>query len=196
MEEITSVLISWGIIGLIAAAFTEAFFSPILPDLILIPLALAVPEMAIYYGAVATVVSVIGGIVGYWIGHRVGPPAARRMIPEKHLETIQRYAKDNAVWAIVVVAMSPIPYKFMCITAGALRVNRTVFIGASLVGRAKRFMLEGVLIYYFGPQALAMLDRVSGDFLLISGAVLGILVLVLGVIWYKRRSALAERACD
>jgi hypothetical protein len=41
-----------------------------------------------------------------------------------------------------------------------------------------------------------MLDRVSGDFLLISGAVLGILVLVLGVVWYKRRSALAERACD
>ena len=64
MDQIIQLLESWGLIGLIVASFAESIFSPILPDFLLIPMALANPKNAIFYGLVATVTSVVGGILG------------------------------------------------------------------------------------------------------------------------------------
>lgn len=48
MENITALLLERGLGGLIVAAFTESFCSPVLPDVVLLPLALANPHLAIY----------------------------------------------------------------------------------------------------------------------------------------------------
>ena len=44
MDEWIAALQEWGVWGLVLASFTEAFCSPVLPDVVLIPLALAQPE--------------------------------------------------------------------------------------------------------------------------------------------------------
>ena len=54
--------------ALAAVAFAESSFFPIPPDVILIPMSLATPRRAWRYAAIATVASVLGGIVGYGIG--------------------------------------------------------------------------------------------------------------------------------
>lgn len=64
MDEWIVALQEWGVWGLVLASFTEAFCSPILPDVVLIPLALAQPEEALFYGFVATAASVSGGFAG------------------------------------------------------------------------------------------------------------------------------------
>ena len=69
MAELTATLLEWGLYGLIVAAFTESFISPILPDIILLPLMLAKPQDAIFLGVVTTLVSVAGGFIGYGIGY-------------------------------------------------------------------------------------------------------------------------------
>ena len=51
MDQIIQLLESWGLIGLIVASFAESIFSPILPDFLLIPMALANPKNAIFYGS-------------------------------------------------------------------------------------------------------------------------------------------------
>lgn len=156
MENITALLLEWGLSGLIVAAFTESFCSPILPDVVLLPLALANPHLAIYYGFAATAASVLGGFVGYWIGRRWGMPIVHKMIPGKYAGKVREFADgDNVSWTIFLAALSPIPYKCVSITAGALRVKLSVFIAASVVGRAKRFFLEAVAVYYFGEAAMA-----------------------------------------
>ena len=78
METIIETLLEWGLTGLLIAAFTESFISPVLPDLLLIPLALANPQNAIFYGLAATLISILGGLVGYAIGLKIGMPAARK----------------------------------------------------------------------------------------------------------------------
>lgn len=185
MEELTNVLLEWGLLGLIIASFTESFISPILPDLILIPLALAQHEKAIVYGLIATTASVAGGGIGYWIGQKVGVKAARRMIPDKYIHSVQHHVTNNAVWAIFLAALSPIPYKFVCITAGALRIQWPLFMAVSFLGRAKRFLLEGILIFYFGPAAIDLFNQYSEKMMILS--VLAIIA-VIGIIYLVKRS--------
>lgn len=189
MEALTAWLLSWGLAGLIAASFTESFCSPILPDLILIPLALANPEQAILYGMVATLASVLGGIIGYWLGSKLGASAAKRMIPEKYAALVQKYAQENAAWAIFLAALSPIPYKFVSITAGALQINWKLFISISFIGRAKRFLIEGLLIYYFGPAAMKTIAKFSGEGVIVSIIVVAICALVIFTVKKYRKKA-------
>src|SRR6187402_1495754 len=54
--------------ALAAVSFAESSFFPIPPDVILVPMALAQPHKARLYALVCTVASVLGGILGYFIG--------------------------------------------------------------------------------------------------------------------------------
>lgn len=63
-----------GALGLFILAFAEASFFPIPPDIILLPLALISPKRALYYAAITSIASVLGGIFGYLIGTRAGRP--------------------------------------------------------------------------------------------------------------------------
>lgn len=174
-EQLALFFQNYGYLGLFIVSFTESFISPILPDLLLIPMALAAPEKAIYYGLVATAASVIGGILGYYIGHRFGLPVVKRFVPEKHTETIRNWVNTYGGWAIVAAALAPIPYKFVSICAGMFRVNTTIFILASIVGRGKRFLIEGILIYYYGPLAVELMTKYSDEAIIVTGVVLVIL---------------------
>ena len=178
MEALVVILLEWGLTGLLIAAFTESFISPVLPDLLLIPLALANPHNAIYYGLAATFASIVGGLIGYLIGLKIGLPAARKFIPNKYIDKIHDTVQDNAVLAIFLAALSPIPYKFISITAGALKINMPMFLIISFLGRGKRFFLEGILIYYFGAQAVEMFTQHKDDMLIISLIVIAAVALV------------------
>ncbi|WP_425058150.1 hypothetical protein SCACP_27980 [Sporomusa carbonis] len=161
MDFIIQFFHSYGTLGLFVISFIESIFSPILPDVLLVPMALSAPEKAIYYGAIATVASVLGGFLGYAIGNKFGLPALNRYVPPQHLASINKLVQKYGGWAIFVGALAPIPYKFITITAGALRIRMPIFIAASIFGRAKRFLLEGILIFYYGPRAIDALQGSS-----------------------------------
>jgi len=185
MESLVELLLEWGLLGLVIAAFTESFCSPILPDVVLLPLALANPNMAIYYGSIATIVSVLGGFIGYAIGHKWGMPVVHKVMSDKYAHKIQEFADSkNVSWTIFLAAMSPIPYKFVSISAGAFNVKWPVFIIASVLGRAKRFFLEAVIIYYFGEPAVRYFQNNTKEVMAIS--IILVLVLGLSVYLYKR----------
>ena len=54
--------------ALAAIAFAESSFFPIPPDVLLAPMALADPRRAWRFALIATVASVLGGMLGYAIG--------------------------------------------------------------------------------------------------------------------------------
>ena len=54
--------------ALAAVAFAESSFFPVPPDILLAPMALADPRRAWRFALIATVASVIGGMLGYAIG--------------------------------------------------------------------------------------------------------------------------------
>lgn len=188
MEQVLAWVESYGVAGLFVIAFVESFFSPILPDVMLIPMALADPDQAIYYSAVVTVGAVLGGYVGYAIGFWLGIPILKRFVPPKYVNQIRSWLDRYGGWAIWLAAMAPIPYKFVSITAGVFKINLWVFSIASLLGRAKRFMIEGVLIYFYGEEAVSLIVRFTEDFVY---AFIAVVVLAIGFCGWrlvKRRS--------
>ncbi|MPM83541.1 hypothetical protein SDC9_130605 [bioreactor metagenome] len=183
MEQIVDMLGHYGLIGLIIISFTESFISPILPDILLIPMALAEPDKAIYYSTIATGASILGGIIGYLAGRRFGLPIIQKFIPQRHVDRIQHWVTNYGVWAIILASLAPIPFKFVSISAGVFKLNMTLFIVAATLGRAKRFLLEGVLIYYYGPQALQLMKEFSDTTLIAAGI---IAVIIWGMVKLKR----------
>ncbi len=113
-------------------------------------LGVARPEMAIWYGVVTSVGSVLGGGLGYAIGLYGGRPLLYRFFNESKINAVERlYDRFNA-WATGIAGLTPIPYKVFTIAGGALKINFKIFMLASLASRCLRFMTEGVLLYFFG----------------------------------------------
>lgn len=176
MEQLVAFFQNFGVMGLFIISFIESIFSPILPDLLLIPMALSAPEKAIYYSLIATIGSVLGGIVGYFIGKKYGVIAVQKYVPNKYVEKISGWLDQYGGWAIFLAALAPIPYKFISISSGVFRINMVVFLVASFFGRGKRFLLEGILIFYYGPQAIELIKTYSNTFMI--GVTIFIILLV------------------
>jgi len=139
-------------------AFAESSFFPIPPDVLMIPLALANPAAALLYALVTTVGSVTGGMFGFWIGARGGRPVLKRFISQKKIDAAKKLYKRYDVWAVGIAAFTPIPYKVFTISAGVFELRFKRFVLASILGRAGRFFLVGILISIFGPIIKSFLD--------------------------------------
>ena len=144
---------------LAGVSIAESIFLPIPPDIFLIPLSLLNPRLAIFYAAVTTLSSILGGLVGYYIGNRGGKAFVYKFVSEEKLERVRYFYNKYDVWAILIAAFSPLPYKIFTISAGLFDLNLRRFILASLIGRASRFFLIGSLIYIFGPSIKLYLSK-------------------------------------
>jgi membrane protein YqaA with SNARE-associated domain len=131
-------------------AFAESSFFPIPPDVLLVTLGVANPEMAIWYGFVCSAGSVVGGMLGYGIGLFGGRPLLYKLFAEKKIHAVEKlYDRYNA-WATGIAGLTPIPYKVFTIAGGAFKINFKVFVLASIVSRTLRFMAEGILLFFYG----------------------------------------------
>lgn len=168
-------------VWLFVIAFAESSFFPIPPDVLLITLGVATPERAIWYAAVCSVASVLGGAFGYGIGLFGGRPVLKRLFRPEKIATVERlYDRYNA-WATGIAGLTPIPYKVFTISGGAFKINFGVFMLASLVSRSLRFMTEGVLLFFFGEP---IRDFLYGQFNWLS---IAFVVLLIGGFWLVHR---------
>ena len=162
-SSVTS-LVDWldslGLIGLGILTFTEAIIQPIPPETILIPMAI---NETSYLGAflislVATLTSVGGAIVGYWIGGRAGRPIIERFASERNVRRLDTLTTQYGVVGIFIAAISPIPYKVFGWIAGAGNMDLRIFIIAGLIGRGIRFSTFSFGILMFGEEIQDVLN--------------------------------------
>jgi membrane protein YqaA with SNARE-associated domain len=144
-------------------SFIESSFFPIPPDIMLIPMVLSRREKAWWYATIATVASVLGGLLGYAIGYyfydAVGLPILRFYGREHALDTFIEFVHTYGVPAVIIKGMTPIPFKVVTIAAGVAKMDLGAFIGASIVARAMRFYLVAALLYFFGDPIRAFIER-------------------------------------
>lgn len=148
---------------LMMVAFTESIFFPIPQDLLLIPMGLSRPHKVFRLATLCLVASVLGGVVGYFIGlffmELIGMAIINFYgLSEKYLIIQQWYDKYDA-WAVAVAGISPVPYKVCTLTAGAFRINFAVFVIASVLSRGLRFYLIAAFIYWQGERARVFLEK-------------------------------------
>jgi len=167
MEQITAFFkscvayfMSMGDIGLFTLAFMESSFFPIPPDVILIPMCIAKPELALWFAMIATCGSAIGGVFGYLIGRFFGRPALNFFFKKQQdkIQEVERLYNKYGVWAVGVAAFTPIPYKIFTIASGVFRMNVLGFTLISIIGRGMRFFIVATLLMFFGEKIKANIE--------------------------------------
>jgi Predicted membrane protein len=151
---------SW---ALFLLAFAESTFFPVPPDILLIALAVSIPSRAFRYALICSVGSVLGGVIGYIIGYRFMEVIGFGILnfyglAEKYQKVAELYNRYN-VWVVGIAGFTPIPYKVFTISAGAFKINFPLFLLASVVSRSARFFLVAGLIYIFGKEIRAFIER-------------------------------------
>lgn len=150
--------------ALFGLSFIESSFFPIPPDPLLMAMGAAKPERALRYSAITTAASVLGALLGYAIGALLMESVGNWLLDlydsDRHVwHKIEAWYDEYGVLALLVAAISPIPYKVFTIASGALAFALLPFVVFSLLGRGFRFGLEGVLLRRYGAPIAAWVDK-------------------------------------
>ncbi|CAA6817531.1 MAG: FIG139438: lipoprotein B [uncultured Sulfurovum sp.] len=137
-------------------SFAESSFFPIPPDVMLAPMSLAKPDKAWKYAFLTTITSVLGGILGYFIGvfafDFIEPILHSRGYLDR-FELAKSWFESWGFWAILLAGFSPIPYKVFTIASGVVGMAFLPFVIASLLGRGLRFfMVAGLMAWGGAPM--------------------------------------------
>ena len=149
-----------------AVSFAESSFFPIPPDVLLIPMVIAQRKRAWIYAGLCTITSVLGGILGYFIGAVLFQELAKPILEfYGYLDKFDIF-KDRFTefgpWIVFTAGLTPFPYKVITITSGAVGLSWPVFIIASVVSRGLRFFIVAGLLYLFGPKIREFIEKRLG----------------------------------
>jgi membrane protein YqaA with SNARE-associated domain len=148
---------------LFAFSFMESSFFPIPPHPLLGLMCLANPGRALSYGLIATIASVLGGLLGYAIGYfayeTVGVQLLQALGLWDSFPKSACYLREFGAEIILIKGATPIPFKLLTLTAGFIQMSLITFILASIASRAFQFMLVGFLFWKFGAPIRAFIEK-------------------------------------
>ena len=152
-------------LGLIS--FIESFIFPIPPDVLIIPMTIAKRKEWLRIALVATIFSVLGACLGYFIGYV--------FFNEIGVKIFELYGVDNAsflkdkvsseggiiAWMtlLAIAGFTPVPFKLLTITSGFVHFNFLYFLIVSFLTRGSRFFIIAFLIGNFGPAMKKIIEK-------------------------------------
>lgn len=162
-------------------AFIESSFFLVPADVLFLPMVLARKDRAYRYALVATVASVLGGILGWMIGfyayEAVAKPVLEFYGKLDTFESLRGSASADAILLMLVtsgLAHLP-PIKIVTILSGAAAVNIWVFIISAILARGARFFFLAWLLKRYGAPIQEFVEKRLG---LIAGAAAAVLILL------------------
>ncbi len=153
----------WALAGV---AFVESSVFPIPPDILLIPMVLAVRERAWVLAGICTIASVLGGYLGYAIGALlfdvIGQPIIDFYGFQAAFARFTEQYNELGAWIVAFFGVTPFPYKVITIASGVTNLDPVVFGVASVASRGLRFFIVAALLWHFGPPIRAFVERYLG----------------------------------
>jgi membrane protein YqaA with SNARE-associated domain len=151
---------SLGAPGLFLISFLDSSLLsfPIINDLLLIELSINHPARMPLYAAAATVGSVLGCVVLYFIA-RKGGEAFFHKNAGVHGHAVRHWVEQNGFAGMLVAALlpPPTPFKVFVFAAGVFEVPISSFTLAVTIARVLRYFTIGYLAVRFGHDALPYL---------------------------------------
>lgn len=147
-------------------AFVESSVFPIPPDVIMIPMIIARPNKAFLIATICLVSSVLGGLLGYFIGAQlfetVGRPVLEFYGKDSYFDEFATRYNAWGAWAVLMAGITPFPFKVITILSGATALNLPVFIIAAIIARGLRFFIVAALLWKFGQPIRDFIERRIG----------------------------------
>jgi len=147
---------------LAGVSLIEAIFFPVPTALMLIPMVVSRPDRGWRLAAIATITSVLGGLLGYLLGYlaiSAVEPWIHQLGWWKNYMIARSWFGEYGVWAVAIAGFTPIPFKLFTISAGALSMALLPYVFACLVGRSAQFFLIAALMAWAGPKVEPMVRR-------------------------------------
>lgn len=152
--------------SLFSVSFIESSVFPIPPDVMMIPMILAQRTKAWTIAGIATLGSVLGALLGYWIGavlmDSVGLWVLSAYGKEAAFDALSLRFAEYGGWAVLIAAVTPFPFKVITLFSGAVGLSLPVFIATSILGRAARFFIVAALLRQFGTPIRTFIERWLG----------------------------------
>lgn len=185
-----SIALSIGGPGLFFIAFLDSSFLslPEINDLLVVLLVIQHKERMLYYALMATLGSLAGCLVLYYVGRRGGAALARRRFGGRRMERVLALYQRYGALAIAIPAVlpPPSPFKIFVLLAGMAGVPVLHFAAVIALARGFRYTAEGWLAVRYGDQAIALIEE-HGRSLTIALAVVVIGSVSAWLIWRARR---------
>ena len=152
-------------------SFVNSTFFPIPQDALLLPMMLSNPGRSFFYASISLVFSCLGGIFGYMIGYFLYDSLGRTILEfysyQDKIQELKSIYDQHGIWILILVGVSPFPYKIITIMSGFLSYNFGLFVVGSILGRSIRFYFYVLLFYFFGEKIIEIVDRFFGYFVMI-----------------------------
>ena len=148
-------------------SFIESFIFPIPPDVLIIPMTIASRNRWFKIAFIATISSVAGACLGYFIGYV--------FFNEVGIKIFELYGVDNTsflkdkvsseggviAWMtlLAIAGFTPVPFKLLTITSGFVHFNLIYFIIVATLTRGARFFLIAFLVGNFGPAMKKIIEK-------------------------------------
>jgi len=152
--------------ALFMVSFVESSFFPIPPDILMIPMIIARPKKAWLIAGVCTIASVLGALLGYYIGwgllETVGRPIIEFYGKQDSFDEVAQLFNDNGALAVIIAGVTFIPFKVVTIFSGVTGLSLPVFIGSAIFARALRFFVVAALLWKYGEPIRDFIEKRLG----------------------------------
>jgi len=169
-------------------SFVESSIFPIPPDVMVIPMVISKKNDFIKIFLITTIFSVLGGILGYFLGAFSFDIGMQIMnfygYENKLIELKNNLVTSSSFYAwlsiLFLAGFTPLPYKVFTIASGLIGFNILAFILISLISRGFRFFLVSYLSFKFGHLFTDFMEQHGSKWF----TIIGILIVIIGIIIY------------
>ena len=171
-------------------SFIESSFFPIPPDVMVIPMVISKKNDFFKIFLITTIFSVLGGILGYFIGaffFELGMEIMSFYGYEDKLTNLKNNLINSEgffAWLgiLFLAGFTPLPYKVFTIASGLIGFNIFIFIFISLISRGLRFFIVSYLSYKFGNLFTQFMKKYGSKWFTIVGILIVALVIIIYLI--------------
>ena len=169
-------------------SFVESSFFPIPPDIMVVPMVISKKKDFFKIFFIATIFSVLGGILGYFIGAFFFEIGMKIMNFYSYEDKLINFKNDliNSegfyAWLgiLFLAGFTPLPYKVFTISSGLIGFNIVIFIIISLISRGLRFFIVSYLSYKFGDLFTQFMEKHGSKWF----SIVGIIIVIIGILIY------------
>tara|TARA_B100001063_G_C16745416_1_gene547188 strand:+ start:18 stop:623 length:606 start_codon:yes stop_codon:yes gene_type:complete len=168
-------------------SFIESSIFPIPPDVMIIPMVISRKNDFIKIFLITTIFSVLGGILGYFIG-TFFLDLGMNIMGFYNYEAKLINLKNNLInsegfyaWLVILflAGFTPLPYKVFTIASGLIGFNFLVFILISIISRGLRFFIVAYLSYKFGEIFTKFMNDHGSKWFTVIGILIVMIVLII-----------------
>jgi membrane protein YqaA with SNARE-associated domain len=139
------------------------------------------------YPWIATLLATVGSVGGagltFWMGGKIGARGLDRYMSATRLARVRRKIHSTGAIGMAVLDLIPPPFPFtpFILAAGALSVDARTFFGTLAVCRLIRFGLEALLAAIYGEALLAWFNSDVFHDIVIAMSVVGLTLTILSI---------------